>query len=60
MKCVCGYETNDLDYFNEEFSEVDLRVISTWPDKHGDMRELENGTLKVYICPKCGTLKIKG
>jgi len=52
MKCVCGYEGRD-------YKAYDLRVIDTWPDKNGDIRENDNGTLEVFICPKCGTLRVE-
>ena len=52
MKCVCGYE-------GDEWKGCDLRVIDSWPDKNGDIRENDNGVLEVYICPKCSTLKLE-
>ena len=52
MKCVCGYE-------GEDFESLKLREISTWHDEEGDETENENGYSIVYVCPRCGTLKIK-
>ena len=52
MKCVCGYE-------GEDFNSLKLREVSTWPDEQGDETENDNGVLEVFICPKCGTLKIE-
>jgi hypothetical protein len=52
MKCVCGYK-------GEDFGNCKLRAISTWEDDDGKVIENDNGVLEVFICPKCGTLKIE-
>jgi len=51
MKCVCGYE-------GEDFDSMYLREVMYYTDSDtGDDKELDTSA-KVFICPRCGTLKI--
>jgi hypothetical protein len=61
MKCVCGYEDfiynedeSEIIKFNEDFIQSELKVVFEADGNY--YRQLKSET--VYICPKCGTLKI--
>jgi Fe2+ or Zn2+ uptake regulation protein len=52
MKCVCGYEGED---FNTK------KLLAVIVLENGEIRYMttDDEPLKVFICPKCGTLKIE-
>ncbi len=50
MECVCGYESDE--YFSEEGFFIASMVVY-YEDDTG--RFLEK---RIFICPKCGTLKV--
>ena len=53
MKCVCGYEGGDF---------TTKKLLAVIVLESGGIRHMttDDELLKVFVCPKCGTLKIRG
>jgi hypothetical protein len=60
MKCICGYDEyqyNDFDEIigkNEDFIRSDMKISFETDGNYYKQNKVET----VWICPKCGTLKI--
>ena len=52
MKCICGYDDDKKAVIESEFI-LTLQVMS-YKDYRGNIR-----MGRVYICPKCGTLRLE-
>jgi len=53
MKCICGYKGGD-------FECLTMVNVCTSQDSYMRMEGIKDGkTTDVYVCPKCGTLKIE-